>query len=87
MTGRHWQVDVDRVVVSGGPASGLEAEELRALVERAVAAGLAEVPLPPGRTARSGVRVRSGPLSGSPAVAGAVAAGIAAAVDGQVSDG
>ena len=84
----HWVVDIDRVVVTGAPPHGLEAAELRTLVESAVAAGLADAPPPAGRTMRDAVRIASGPLAGgAPGIARAVATSVVAAIDRMASRG
>jgi len=76
-------IDVDRIVVDG-VAAPVDGARLTPLVEAAVARTLAGSTLPPGRTMRASVRMESGAIaSGSaPAIASAVAAGIARAVGG-----
>jgi hypothetical protein len=88
MTRCVYHIDVDRVVVTGAGAEGLGASELRALIELAVAGGLARAPLPAGRTMRTAVQVSAPPIAGgAQAVARAVAAGVAQAVGGGASRG
>jgi hypothetical protein len=82
MTRRTYRVDIDRVIVRAG-VERVDARELRALVERAVARELADAPLPPGRTMRAAVQIASRAMpAGAAGVASAVAAGVARAAGG-----
>ncbi len=84
----RYHIDVDRVVVAGAGTENLDASELRALIEHAVARDLADTPLPGGRTMRASVQVAAPPLAGgAESVASAVASGIARAVGGGSSRG
>ena len=89
MTRYVYQIDVDRVVITGAGTEGLGASELRALVELAVARDLENAQLPAGRTLRSAVQMSSPSLAtgGGPAVAKAVAAGVTRAISGGSSRG
>jgi hypothetical protein len=84
MTRLVYQVDVDRVVVDG-VAAPLDGGRLRPLVEAAIARALSASALPGGRTMRASVQIESHAIAsvGAPAVASAVAAGVAQAVGGS----
>jgi hypothetical protein len=77
MSPQRWVIQVDRVVVRGA-APGLDAGELRALVDTAVGDALRDAPLPGGRTMRLGEVVHAGPglAEGPIAVSRAIAVGI-----------
>jgi hypothetical protein len=86
MTGRVYHIDVDRVVLVG--AGTLDAHELRGLIESAVRRELAAASLPDGRTMRTAVRATAASLNGgAPAVAGAIATGLARAIGGGATRG
>lgn len=87
MTRYIHQIEIDRVVITGSGAEGLQAGELRALIEQAVARGLEEARLPAGRTVRSAVEMSTPPLTTGGALAKAVASGVARAVSGGSSRG
>jgi hypothetical protein len=89
MTRTVYQIDVDRVVITGAGAESLGAGELRALIELAVARDVANATLPAGRTMRAAVQVSTSSLTtgGGPAVANAVAAGVTRAITGGSSRG
>lgn len=78
-----WHLDIDRVRVTGATAHAMDAAELRTLVEGAVRSALQNTPLPNGRAVRASVEVRVPTLSGRAALVGAVARGVAQAVQGQ----
>ena len=84
MTRRVYRVEVGRVVVSGVGAGPLDARELQALVEGAVARELANAALPTGPTMHASVQVQGRSLAtgGMSAVAAAVAAGVRRAAGG-----
>ncbi|HEX7979876.1 MAG TPA: hypothetical protein VF461_14810 [Gemmatimonadaceae bacterium] len=77
-----WHLDVDRVRIVGAGVQGLDAAELRLLVERAVHSAVEALPLPNGRTAHASVEVQVSSLSGPSAISSAVARGITQAVRG-----
>jgi len=79
-----YHLDVDRVIVHGAGVDRLDGNELRALVERAVARELGDAALPAGRTMRGAVQITAGSVTkgGAAGVAAAVASGIANAAAG-----
>jgi hypothetical protein len=79
-----YHLDVDRVIVHGVGGHRLDGNELRALVERAVARELGDASLPPGRTMRGAVQVtaRSVSRGGAAGIAAAVASSISVAASG-----
>ena len=77
-----WHLDVDRVSITGAHTHGMDAAELRTLVEGAVRSALETAPLPNGRAVRASVEVHAPSLSGRAAIAGAVARGVAQAAAG-----
>jgi hypothetical protein len=88
MNTRRWQITIERVVVTGGPARGLDTAEIEALVKHVLSRQLSRAPLPNGPLARATVHVESGPLdTGTPAVVRAVAAGVTSALGGKRHDG
>lgn len=78
-----WHLDVDRVRVTGATVHGMDAAELRTLVEGAVRSALLTAPLPNGRAVRASVELRVPTLSSRAAIVGAVARGVAQAVEGK----
>jgi len=84
VTRQIYQVDVDRVVIEG-VAAPLDAAALRPLVEAAIARALGQSALPGGRTMHASVQIESRAIvsGGAPAVASAVASGVAQAVGGS----
>lgn len=84
MNTRRWQITIERVVVTGAPARGLDAAEIEALVKHVLSRQLSRAPLPDGPVARATVQVESEPLdTGTPAVVRAVAAGVTASLGGR----
>jgi len=77
-----WHLDVDHVRITGASTHGMDAAELRTLVEGAVRSALETAPLPNGRAVRASVEVHAPALTGRAAIAGAVARGVAQAVGG-----
>jgi hypothetical protein len=77
-------VEVERVVVRGAGVDRLDGNELRTLIERAVARELGDAALPKGRTMRAAVQItaRSVAKGGAAGVAAAVASGVASAATG-----
>ncbi len=65
MIARRWQITVDRVVLRGAPAGGLDAGEIGRHVQETVATGLADAPLPAGRSMRASVVVEAGTIRGA----------------------
>lgn len=84
MTRWTHHVDVARIVIRGVGVERLDGNELRALIERAVARELGDAPLPAGRTMRAAVQInaRSVAKGGAAGVAAAVASGIVDAAGG-----
>jgi hypothetical protein len=86
MNAQHWQISIERVVVTGAPgpgSAGFDAAELGPLIERALIRGLGEATLPAGKTVAATVQVTSGPIpGGAHAVARAVASGVTAGLEG-----
>jgi hypothetical protein len=84
MTRHTYHLTVDRVIVRGAGVDRLDGNELRGLIELAVARELATASLPEGRTMRAEVRVTSRTVArgGSAAIASAVASGITSAAGG-----
>jgi hypothetical protein len=78
-----WHLDVDRVRIVGASVHGLDAAELRILIERTVHSTVEALPLPSGRTAHALVEVQVSSLSGPSAIASAVARGITQAAGGR----
>jgi hypothetical protein len=88
MSTRSWQITIERVVVTGGSARGLDTAEIEALVRHVLTRQLSRAPLPDAPLAKATVHVESGPLdNGNPAVVRAVASGVTAALDGRRQHG
>jgi len=87
MTHVPYRVEVGRVVITGAGVAALDAAELRALVEQAVAREAARAPLTAVRAVRASVRVTAASLATPGAVAGAVATGVVRALGGGVTRG
>lgn len=89
MTRLTHHVAIDRVIVRGAGVAGLDAAEVRALVEHAVAQHLGEASLPAGRTMRADVQITSRSVrnGGAAGIASAVASGITAATAGGLRRG
>ena len=79
MTRWTHHVDVDRIVIRGAGVERLDANELRTLVEGAVARELGEAALPAGRTMRAAVQITARSIEKG------VAAGLAAAVASSIA--
>lgn len=77
-----WQVNIDRVVVTGVAPGVADAGALHGLVERRIADLAAHVRLPPGRTLRTAMSLEARSLGSTEAIAQAVADGVARAVGG-----
>jgi hypothetical protein len=77
-----WQVNIERVVVTGVAPGVVDAGALRGLVERRIAELAAGMALPPGRAMRASVSVEARALRGADAIANAVADGVSRAVGG-----
>jgi hypothetical protein len=89
VTGERWDIDVDRIVVRGVGVAGLEAGEVRRLVEEALVTRLSDAPTPAGRATRASVVVETNALvTGGPGgIARAVASGVVQAATGRASRG
>ena len=84
---RRYVVHIGRVVVrevSGAPSAG---SNLRGLIEAALAAALAEAPLPAGRSGRTAVQVQAPLLQSDGGIAHAIGSGVAQALQGGASHG
>ena len=82
----HYQIAIDRVVVTGAPR--VDQHELRGLIVGAVAHALENAPLPAGRTMRANVQMTVPSLrAGGSAVAGGVARGVLSAIGGGPKHG
>lgn len=77
-----WHIEIGRVRLVGAATAGIPAGEVRAQIERAVQLALRTAPLPEGRTSRQSVQVSATSLRGAPAIATAVARGVAHTVRG-----
>jgi hypothetical protein len=80
-----WHVDVDRVRLTGARVTGLGADELHGMIERAVRHALEGSPLPAGRAVSASVEVRVASLGDGAAVARAVGQGVSRAVGGRTN--
>ena len=76
-----WHIEIGRVRVVGA-APGIAAADVHAQIAQALQLAFRTSPLPEGRTSRQSVQVRATTLHTAPAVATAVAAGVAHAVRG-----
>jgi hypothetical protein len=76
-------IEVARVVVTGAGARGPRTAELQGLIADALARELGAARLPTGTTMRASVRMQRPLAGGAPAVAAAVAAGVARAAGGR----
>jgi hypothetical protein len=77
-----WQVNIDRVVVTGVAPGFTDAAALRDLVERRIAGMAEREVLPAGRTMRASVSLEARSLGSPDAIAQAVADGVARALGG-----
>jgi hypothetical protein len=82
-----WQIGIDRVVLTGIAGRAPDAAALAPAIERAVAATLADAPLPAGPRAAASVHVRAGTLDGAAAIATAVAGAVVQALRGRGAHG
>lgn len=77
-----YRVEIDRVLVFGARVT--DADVLRELVQATVARELGSLALPAGMTRRASLDLdTASPLRGAPAVANAIASGVAGAVGGR----
>jgi len=87
MTRLVHRIEIDRVVVRGASGQGLEAAELRTLVENAVRQAIGSAALPNGRSVRASVQVSASSLASGGAIAAAVGNGVSRAVGGGRTHG
>lgn len=64
MTRHVWRIEIGRIAVSGVDARRIDRNELRQLIEHALARDLTNGPLPSGRTVRTAVRLDSPRFAG-----------------------
>jgi len=82
----RWDLQIDRIVVTGSTGKPPAAGEFRALVERAVIDAIVKAPWPSGRAGRAGraaVEVTTPRLGDGPAIAQAVGRGVSQALKGR----
>ncbi len=77
-----WQVNIDRVVITGVTPGLKDTGVLRALIEQRIAGTAAAMVLPPGRTMRASVALEARSLSNAAAIANAVSDGVSQALGG-----
>jgi hypothetical protein len=79
----RWDLQIDRIVVTGAtgrmPATG----ELRALIERAVNDAVGNAAWPAGRAAHAAIRVSAPALRDGSSIAQAVGRGVSQALKGR----
>jgi hypothetical protein len=80
---QRWQIDVDRVVVTGAPHGPVDEPELRAQVGSAIGERLRASELPAARRTVAAVRIDASQIpGGTRAIANSVAASIVRAAGG-----
>ena len=79
----RWDLQIDRIVVTGSTGKPPAAGEFRALVERAVIDAIVKAPWPSGRAGRAAVEVTTPRLGDGPAIAQAVGRGVSQALKGR----